>query len=75
MNVLIVICSKSPNLRINMCINALYKIQIDATCNYKVCIIDSDSDDLTQYTAVSTVYPEVEIHFIKNKNYEYGARK
>jgi hypothetical protein len=42
---------------------------------YKICVIDSDSDDLTNYEKVIEEFPSVEIFFIKNKNYEYGAWK
>jgi len=70
---LICICSKSPNPLLYHCIEQLYKIQVDDT--YKICVVDSDSDDLSNYDAVKQSFPEVDICFIKNKNYEYGAWK
>ena len=79
MNVLICVCSKFPNDNLYECIDKLYKIQINKPdiqkYTYKVHIVDSDSDDLTNYIKVSQNFPDVEIHMIKNKNYEYGAWK
>ena len=75
MKVLIIISSKSPNPNLYYCIEMLYKIQIDSLHFYKICIIDSDSDDLTEYTKITYDFPCVEIYFIKNKHYEYGAWK
>lgn len=75
MKILIVICSKSPNPELYNCIDKLYKIQIKDNSNYKLCVIDSDSLDLTNYEKIKTDFPDVELHFIKNKNYEYGAWK
>lgn len=75
MNTLVVICSKSPNIFLYECIESLYKIQIVNESNYKICIIDSDSDDLSYYEKVKIDFPNVEIFFIKNKNHEYGAWK
>lgn len=57
------------------CIDNLYKIQLDNRLNFKICVIDSDSDDLTNYKLIKNDFPDVEILFIKNKNYEYGAWK
>jgi len=75
MKVLVTINSKSPNKILYMCVAALYKIQIDETHTYKVCIVDSDSDDTSEYDVVKSVFPDIEIHFVKNKNYDYGAWK
>uniref|UniRef100_A0A6C0KXX2 Glycosyltransferase 2-like domain-containing protein n=1 Tax=viral metagenome TaxID=1070528 RepID=A0A6C0KXX2_9ZZZZ len=76
MNVLIVISSKFPNEKLYECIEKLYEIQInEALENYKICVIDSDSDDFMYYRKINENFPNVEIHFIKNKNYEYGAWK
>ena len=72
---LICICSKSPNSLLYKCINMLYKIQIDDSLKYKICVVDSDSDDLSTYKKINKDFPNVEIYFIKNKNYEYGAWK
>jgi hypothetical protein len=75
MSVLVTICSKSPNARLYECITNLYKIQIGDSTNYKVCVVDSDSNDFRVYAKVKIYFPKVELHFIKNKNYEYGAWK
>jgi hypothetical protein len=78
MQILVVICSKSPNPHLYECIEHLYRIQMDPEVNsdqYKVVVVDSDSDDFTEYDKVSRDFPEVEIHFAKNRNYEYGAWK
>ncbi len=75
MTTLIVISSKSPNPCLYECINRLFTIQIKGDPSYKVCVVDSDSDDLSMYDMVSSRFPEVDIHFVKNKNYEYGAWK
>jgi hypothetical protein len=73
--VLICISSKSPNPMLYKCIDILYKIQIQGSLKYKICVVDSDSDDLSIYNKINKDFPNVEIHFIKNKNYEYGAWK
>jgi hypothetical protein len=72
-----VICSKSPNPYVYRCIERLYTLQIrnDTENNYKVVIVDSDSDDFTNYDRIKNDFPEVDIHLAKNKNYEYGAWK
>ena len=76
MKTLIVICSKSPNDYLYACIDLLYKIQIKQDLDlYKICVVDSDSDNLVNYDAVNIAFPDVDIHYVKNKNYEYGAWK
>jgi len=42
---------------------------------YTICVVDSDSTDLREYNRLKKDFPKVNIHFIKNKNYEYGAWK
>jgi hypothetical protein len=37
--------------------------------------VDSDSDDFTHYKKIKESFPKVELLFVKNKNYEYGAWK
>jgi len=73
--VLIVISSKSPNSILHQCIDKLFKIQIKGNPSYKVCVVDSDSDNTETYDKVKVDFPTVDLHFIKNKNYEYGAWK
>ena len=70
---LITICSKNPdktllyNLdRLNTFFNNFIK---------KICIVDSDSNDFSTYEIIRDKYPDIDIYFIQNKNYEYGAYK
>ena len=76
MCILIVICSKSPNNILFECIDLLYKIQIKQDLlRYKICVIDSDSYEFSTYEKIHNCFPDVEIYYTKNKNYEYGAWK
>ena len=75
MKTLIVISSKSPNPTLFECIEKLYRKQIQTSKDYKICVVDSDSDDISEYKKIQSRFPEVEVHFVKNKNYEYGAWK
>jgi len=75
MDTLFVISSKSPNPNLYTCVNRLYDFYINNLSRQKVCIIDSDSDNIDNYTKVKRDFPHVDIHFVKNKNYEYGAWK
>jgi hypothetical protein len=75
MRTLICICSNFPNPLLHDCIDSLYKNQIKNDTNYKICVIDSDSSDFSFYEKVKTSFPEVELMFVKNKGYEYGAWK
>lgn len=70
---LISICSKNPKqpllnniINLNKFFNEYKK---------KICIIDSCSKDLNIYNEISEKFPLVEIFFVNNKNYEYGAYK
>jgi hypothetical protein len=73
--VIYVICSKSPNPHLYGCIKKLYDNQLNPEENNKVCVVDSESDDFLFYETVKKSFPDVEINFVKNKNYEYGAWK
>jgi len=75
MSILITICSKSPNSILYNCIEQLYKIQIQGSTDYKICVVDSDSSDITYYEKITKDFPDVEVCFVKNKHYEYGAWK
>ena len=75
MKILIIICSKFPNPYLYESINKLYNIQIKNNSDYKICIVDSDSNDITNYTKIQNKFPEVDICLCKNINYEYGAWK
>lgn len=75
----ICISSKFPNQHLYLCINELYIKQINVEnpqdYMYKIHVIDSDSNDLEYYSKIKKDFPNVDIHMIKNKNYEYGAWK
>jgi len=73
--ILIIISSKAPNPFLFDCIDSLYKIQIKDSTEYKICVIDSDSDDKSNYEKINFDFPDVDIIYAKNKNYEYGAWK
>ena len=75
--VLIVISSKTPNPMLYKCIDNLHKIQINSDLGnfYKICVVDSNSDDYTNYNNIKKDFPNVDIDFANNKNYEYGAWK
>jgi hypothetical protein len=75
MNVLICICSKYPNNLLIECIEKLYSIQVCDENTYKICVVDSDSSEFMYYDMLKERFPEVEVHLVKNKNYEYGAWK
>jgi hypothetical protein len=68
-----------PNPSLYKCIKTLYKEQINTPASngdtYKIHVVDSDSTDDTYYKEVERDFPDVEIHMVKNKNYEYGAWK
>ena len=75
MQTLIVICSKYPNPTLPNCVRNLYEKQIKQSLDYKICIVDSESTDLMHYRKVEDEFPDVEICYVNNKNYEYGAWK
>ncbi len=77
MKVAVCICSKYPNPFLYKCIENIYINQINNTegYTYEIHVIDSDSDNIINYTKVSEDFPDVKIHMIKNKNYVYGAWK
>jgi len=79
MKVCICISSKYPNPFLYTCIENIYKYQINIGITklytYEIHVIDSDSDNLINYTKISEDFPRVKLHMIKNKNYEYGAWK
>ena len=71
---MICISSKYPNPNLYTCIQKIYE-HTDPTVEYEIHVIDSDSEDIQYYNKVKEHFPEVEFHYIKNKNYEYGAWK
>lgn len=68
---LILICSRHPNAFLYKNIERLRDNYKDA----KIAVIDSDSEEFDTYTMIKSTFPEVDIHLLKNKNYEYGAWK
>ena len=68
---LILICSRHPNPFLYKNIEKLRDFYKDA----KIAIIDSDSEKFDTYHIVKESFPDVDLHFLKNKNYEYGAWK
>ena len=77
MKILVVVSSKSPNDILFNCIDTIYNEQINKDVNnvYQICVIDSDSDNFNIYEKIQNYFPNVNIHYVKNKNYEYGAWK
>jgi hypothetical protein len=70
MNTLIIICSKYPNPTLYTCIEQIYKLQISSdTESYKICVVDSDSSNFSNYTKITENFSNVDIQFAKNKNY------
>ncbi len=69
--ILITICSKSPN---EILYNNILKLK-EFYSEAKIIIIDSDSSDFYIYNKIKNEFNDIEIHYIKNKNYEYGAWK
>tara|TARA_Y100000389_G_scaffold178371_1_gene191501 strand:+ start:17152 stop:17826 length:675 start_codon:yes stop_codon:yes gene_type:complete len=72
-SLLITICSKDPSGELIENINNLQTVFNEY--DKKICIIDSGSTILNIYEEISEKFPLVEIHFLNNKNYEYGAYK
>lgn len=70
-SLVILICSKHPNTFLYANIEKIRDIYKNA----KIAVIDSDSEHFDTYTNIKESFPEVDIHFLKNKNYEYGAWK
>jgi len=78
-SVLICICSKYQNPLLYECIKKLYEKQVHNPLNakyiYKIHVVDSCSSNIVNYHKIALDFPEVKIHMIENKNYEYGAWK
>lgn len=72
-SLLITICSKDP--KILLIENIINLNKIFNGYETKICIIDSDSKDFAIYNEISENHPLIDIHFIKNQNFEYGAYK
>lgn len=65
------ISSKNPTHHLIDNIKSLYRLYTNPVIH----IIDSDSENFVKYKEVENKFPDVCIHFIKNKNYEIGAWK
>lgn len=72
--ILVTLCSKNPNHYLLKNIDFLINKQLIEE-DYTICVIDSDSQILNIYLKIKKKFPNVNIHHIKNKNYEYGAYK
>lgn len=73
--VLIVISSRNPTDCLIHNIANLQTMQLNDGNTYKIICVDSDSDNFATYETIKNRFPFVEIHMVKNKNYEYGAYK
>jgi hypothetical protein len=68
---LIIISSKSPNRILYNNISSLRRFYKDE----KIVVIDSNSSDYSEYERIKQDFTNIDIHYIKNINYEYGAWK
>ena len=73
--VLIVFSCFNPPLCLLECINNIYKIQITDEFQYKIICVDNDSKITSTYDIINNMFPEIEICYVKNNNYEWGAYK
>jgi len=70
-NYIFCISSKNPTHHLIDNIELLYQLYTNPVIH----VIDSDSVQVAVYKEVELKYPNVVIHYIKNKNYELGAWK
>ena len=77
MKTLVIISSKSPNPYLLEAVQSLHDIQFKgiASTEYKIVVVDSCSDNLSEYVKLKQLFPDVDIMLTNNKNYEYGAFK
>jgi hypothetical protein len=73
--VLIAISTRNPTGCLIHNIANLQSMQLSDGNAYKIICVDSDSDNFETYETINNRFPFVEIHMVKNKNYEYGAYK
>jgi len=73
--VLIVISTRNPTDCLIHNIAKLQTMQLTDGNAYKIICVDSDSDNFETYETIKNRFPFVDIHLVKNKNYEYGAYK
>lgn len=72
--ILVTISSKNPEFSF-LSQNINYFNQLLKGREYTISIVDSSSTIFTEYKKIEKKYPDVEIHYVKNKHYEYGAYK
>ena len=73
---LIVYSCYNPSISLIDSIQSIYdKIEGYDISVVKIICVDNDSNILTTYDVVKKQFPDVEIVFNKNKNYEWGAYK
>lgn len=68
-NLVFCICSKNPSNILIKNISNIKSLYTDSEIN----VIDSDSNNFEVYNIIKEKFPDVKLHFIKNKNYEIGA--
>lgn len=74
--ILIIISSKNPTQILVDNINNLYSIQCNDGNQYKIICVDSDSTNFDYYEIINQRFPSlIDISYVKNTNYEYGAYK
>ena len=66
---LTIISSKDPGNSLLECVDGIIKYYP----MFDIVIIDSDSENMEMYKKI--IHSKVKIHFLKNKYYEFGARK
>jgi hypothetical protein len=74
--ILVIISSKNPTQILVDNINNLYSIQCNDGNQYKIICVDSDSTNFDYYEIINQRFPSlIDISYVKNQNYEYGAYK
>tara|TARA_B110000467_G_C18305852_1_gene474615 strand:+ start:468 stop:1139 length:672 start_codon:yes stop_codon:yes gene_type:complete len=74
-SVLVVYSCHNPPLSLVSSIQSLYNNKILKDNKHKIICVDNDSNILGTYGVIKQKFPNVEIIFAKNKNYEWGAYK
>jgi hypothetical protein len=70
-DLLVIMSSKNPNENLIKNIENIFKFYPE--CH--ILIVDSNSYDFSIYQKIKIIYPKVELAFIKNINFEFGAYK
>lgn len=74
-SVLVVYSCHNPSLSLISSIQSLYNNKILNDNKHKIICVDNDSNRLETYGVIKQKFPNVEIIFEKNQNYEWGAYK